>query len=647
MARRLAAIMFTDIAGFTALSQTDEKGALRLLREQEALVLPLLELHRGRQVKSMGDGLLIEFPDALDAVEGAVDIQRHVQERNAREEKGTPLRLRVGIHLGDVEGVGTDILGDAVNIASRIEPLAEPGGICVTEQVYVQVRNKVPYRLAELGRKSLKGVQDRVAVYHVVFAGDSEPVSFPVSAPPRVAVLPLANISPDPKDEYFADGLTEELIGAISKVRGLRVISKTSVMQYKGHEKPIPEIARDLNAGTFLEGSVRKDGNRVRVSIQMIEATKDEHLWSENYDREIQDIFAVQTDIATRVAEALKVELLASEKNDITRPPTENVQAYQLYLRGKYQYARLTRESLALALSLFQEAVAIDPRYALAYAAMAECYHFNCHLQFLQPEEAYPPMKELALRAIEINPRSAEGHGALGAVYFHWDWDWAGAEGELLRAIELNPSFGDCHSTLSWLYQILGREDEGRRYAEQAAALSPEPYKTAARPGAIMWTGAMLIPGDVTENLVYLQKMVEQKPDDAGPHFSLGFACYRASRPDEAIPPLRRALQLSGERPLYRAGLAFILALLGVTGEATALLTTLEEQARSTYVSPVQLAAILFALGRRDEAFARLEEAYRRRASELVDVRRIPELATLREDPRWKSIEHRMGLPGA
>jgi len=646
MTRRLAAIMFTDIAGFTAMTQADEKGALRLLHDQERLLRPLLEKHRGRKVKSTGDGLLLEFPDALDAIECGVEFQRRVHEHNAGGDS-RPIRVRIGIHLGDVQREGSDILGDSVNIASRVEPLADPGGVCLTAQVFDQVHNKVPYRLESLGPKTLKGVRQPVEVYRVLLpweAGEPSPGDL---SPLRLAILPLANISPDPSDAYFADGLTEEMISAMAKVSGLSVISRTSVLPYKDHPKPVSEIGRELRCGTLIEGTVRKVGDRVRVAVQLIDVGQDKHVWSESYDRGLEDIFGIQSDIAQRVTAALKVELLASEKDDIAQRPTDSVDAYQLYLRGIDQYARVNRESLAHALALFQEAVAIDARCAVAYAAMAECYHMSSHLQLLQPEEVYPKMKEFASKALEINPRSAEGHGALGAVYFHYDWNWTGAERELLRAIELKPSFGDCYSTLGFLYFVLGRTDEGRKNTELSAELSPLPYRELSGPGAIMSSGAVMNPGDVDENVAYLRRVVEREPAQGVLHYFLGFAYYRASQPDAALSALRKAVALSPGSSFSRAGLAFILALSGAREEATSLLNTLQEQASTTYVSQIQVAATLDALGRRDEAFARLEEAYRRRAIDLVEVRLIPELASLREDPRWKSIEARMGLPPA
>jgi len=477
MARRLAAIMFTDIAGYTALSQADERGALRLLQEQEALVWPLLELHRGRHVKSMGDGLLIEFPDALDAVECAVDLQRHVQERNARE-GATPLRLRIGIHLGDVEGVGTDILGDAVNVASRIEPLAEPGGVCVSEPVYAQVRNKVPYRLEELGPKSVKGVQEPIAVYRVSYTEAAGPSPAPTFSQSRIAVLPLANISPDPKDEYFADGLTEELITTLSQLSELRVIARTSVLPYKSNPKPISQVGSELGVGSVLEGSVRKAGDKLRITVQLIEVRSQEHRWAQTYDRTLDDVFAVQADVARQIAQVLRLKVRTSEEARLGGRPAVRPESYLAYLRGRAATDIAGIENLKRAAKEFELAVSLDSSNAAAHAGLADTTHMLGEAGHLGAwDEWMRQSKEFSLRALELDPNLADAHVSLGSILYH-EYDYVGAEKELQLALSLNPS----NSLGHWMYATLladeGRSEEANReYAlrEESEAHSPYP----------------------------------------------------------------------------------------------------------------------------------------------------------------------------
>jgi len=366
--------MFTDMVGFTTSTQTNEADTLELLREQEELVRPLFNVHQGREIKSTGDGFLVEFDSALRAVQCAIDIQQHLHERNSQPGV-TPIKLRIGIHLGDVEERGSDIFGDAVNIASRIEPLAVPGGLCISGQVFDQVRNKIPNRLERLEPKVLKNVRFPMDVYRVVlpWAGGEAEAMGPV--PPRLAVLPLVNISPDPKDEYFADGLTEELISVLSAIRGLRVIARTSVSQYKGSGKPIAQIGSELGVSSVLEGSVRKADHQLRISLQLIDVRTQEHRWAMTYDRKLENVFAIQADVAERTAGALKIELLKSEREAIQERPTSSLEAYESYLRGIRAFQQSTgsgsEEFDTQAVRYFEEAIQKDPQFSGAYSYLA------------------------------------------------------------------------------------------------------------------------------------------------------------------------------------------------------------------------------------------------------------------------------------
>src|SRR5712692_9945979 len=293
--------MFTDMIGYTALGQRNESLSLALVDEQRRLIRPVLHRHHGREVKTIGDGFLVEFSSAMDAVRCAYDIQRTTREFNISAPVEQKLHLRIGVHLGDVVESQGDISGDAVNVASRIEPLAEDGGVCLTRQVYDHVRNKFELPLASLGAKSLKNVSEPVEVYKMVMPWSESKVAPQAQLDKRrIAVLPFTNISPDSQDEYFADGMTEELISTISNMHDLSVISRTSAMRYKGGDKTVAEIGRELNVGTVLEGSVRKAGNRVRISTQLIEVQSDRPMWSQTYEKELLDVFAIQSDVAHR-----------------------------------------------------------------------------------------------------------------------------------------------------------------------------------------------------------------------------------------------------------------------------------------------------------------------------------------------------------
>ena len=340
--------MFTDTVGYTASTQFDEAQTLELLRLQQELVRPLLQAHQGREIKSTGDGFLVEFDSALKATQCAIDIQRRIFERNA-EGPHAPIKIRIGIHLGDVVQRGTDILGDAVNIAARIEPTAEPGGICVSGAVREQVWNKVPDKFEKLPPTALKGLQGSMDIYRVVLPWNAHESASTSSTATGLAVLPFANISPDPKDEYFADGLTEEMITVLSQLKDLRVIARTSVTPYKSTSKGVSQIGTELGVSSILEGSVRKAGNRLRITAQLIDVASQAHLWSNMYDRELDDVFALQSEMAKEVAEALKVKLLSRDEARLNQRSPPRPESYLEYLQGRASLRGFTEAEMRAA----------------------------------------------------------------------------------------------------------------------------------------------------------------------------------------------------------------------------------------------------------------------------------------------------------
>ena len=365
--------MFTDVVGYTSLTQKNEALALKLLQDHERLLRPIFRKHNGREVKTIGDSFLVEFASALEAVECANEVQNSMRELNSTLKPEGRILLRIGIHVGDVVHSRGDVYGDAVNVASRLESLAEPGCICISQQVYDHVRDKSDVAAVYIGKQLLKNVDLPVDTYRVVLPWEEKPPPVtPATSSHRVAILPLVNISPDPNDEYFSDGMTEELISAVSKVGDLRVISRTSVMKYKGAGKTVGEIARELNVGAVLEGSVRKAGARLRITMQLIDVRNDEHLWSQSYDRNLDDVFEIQSDIAKRVAEALEVHLLAKDRQRIEKKATESIEAYTIYLKGLHYRGERTEEGLRKAIRYFEEALLKDSRFALAYQGMAD-----------------------------------------------------------------------------------------------------------------------------------------------------------------------------------------------------------------------------------------------------------------------------------
>ncbi len=460
-------------------------------------------------------------------------------------------------------------------------------------------------------------------------------------------MLPLQNISSDPKDEYFADGLTEELISTMSKVHELSVISRTSAMQYKTKSTPIPEIGRELKAGTILEGSVRKAGNRVRISIQMIDAMHDKHLWAESYDRELQDIFAIQSDIAERVAEALRIQLLSAEKKDIERRATENTEAYTLYLEGRHYWNERTREGNDNAVKYFEKAVKLDPKYALAYAGLADCYIIYGDYDWMEPKEAFPKAKGYISKAIEIDPRVAEPHASLGVLYNSYEARWQEAEKEFKQAIELKPSYATAHMWYGLLLAFMLRFNEAYDQIKRAGELDPLSWLVGINLGMVL-----LYMGKRRDAIEQFETVIKANAAHASIHNSLAFAYYLDSRTDEAINELKKAFALSGDDPDVKADLACILGFAGQRDEASRLYEELKELSKTTYVSKVKTAQVLFALERADEAFNYLDIAYDEKSittghgGALLDLRVWPWFSEARKDPRWATFEKRLGLRG-
>jgi len=634
--RRLAAIMFTDMVGFSASAQVDEAGALELLKEQEELVRPLLTSHQGIEIKSTGDGFLVEFDSALNAVRCAINVQERVYDRNLQ--RGVvPILLRIGVHLGDVEVRGSDIFGDAVNIASRIEPLATPGGVCISGPVYDQVRNKISNPFEKLRTTALKNIHVPIEVYRVELPWEAAALPSGVSSRNRLAVLPLTNISPDPRDEYFADGLTEELISTLSKLRELRVIARTSVSQYKSTSKSVSQIGHELDVATVLEGSVRKAGNRLRITLQVIDALSQEHLWAKSYDRELDDVFAIQTEIAETTAQALQLELLGSDRESLRRRPTSNLTAYTLYLKGIHSARQSTYDGYAESTRHFEEAIRLDPEFSLAYSSLANMYLLLSG-ETLDPREAFPRAKELVGKAIALDPASSDAHTARGNLALQQEQDWETSEMEFQRAISLNPSNANAHFWYAMMLTAVRRLDEG--IAELRTTIELDPHWRLAR---IWLMSIYFIAGNLPAATASAEADRDRDPHDPSPHIALGTIYARAGRLDEA----RKQAELSSGPVNHtdRWNRAVLWARLGQPQEARALLVEWTNLPRTGYVSPALIAGLYSALNERENAMASLEQDYRDGDRTLWAEYQWMAFDPIREESRFRTILERLNLP--
>jgi len=632
--RRLAAIMFTDMVDYTSMSERDEALALTLLEEHKQLLRPIFARHGGREVKTIGDGFLVEFPSALEAVRCAVEIQQLMSRRNQSVPSERKILLRVAVHLGDVEHRDGDVYGDAVNIASRIQSLADPGGICITQQVFDHVRNNEEFRTETLGKNQLKNVQMPTTVYRVLPSSEKiRATRNEALEPRRVAALPLAILSSDHQDEYFADGLTEEIINTLSSIPELRVIARTSVMKYKQTNKSAGEIGRELKVGTILEGSVRKAGSRVRITIQLIDVGSEAPIWAQKYDRELEDVFKIQTDIAERVADALKVELLRESRIQIEQKAPEDIGAYFLYLRGRYYWSRRTKEDLERAMAYFGEAIEKDPNYALAHAGMADCYTLMGRHLYLPRKEAYPKAKDYANRALELNDNLAEAHTALAAVQMIYDWDWNAAQEHFQHAIHLNPNYANAHYLHSVLLQTTGRLQESVRAAEKAQAL--DPLSPVIGMGLIQ---AYFFSEQYDKAISECHKYLEMNPREVVAQDFLVHLKVRNGLFKEAAEEARKLSEISNRQAETTAHFAYVSAASGKAEEAKKLFETAIEASKSGYSNPTIFITVHSILGDQDAAFRWAEEALKSGKISFPSLRLSPDLKKFRTDPRYNSL---------
>jgi len=641
--RRLAAVMFTDTVGYTASAQSNEGRTLDMLRQQAEVVRPIVSLHQGREIKSTGDGFLVEFDSALKAVQCAVNIQRRLYERNS-EGGLTPIRIRIGIHLGDVVQNGADILGDAVNIAARIEPLAEPGGVCVSAAIYDQVRSKVRDKFTKLPPQLLKGLQTPIDVYRLVLSwadnGEGSPVAD--TSPPdprRLAVLPFANISPDPGDEYFADGLTEELIANLSLVPGLKVIARTSVIGYRKTEKSVATIGKELGVGTVVEGSVRRAANRIRVTVQVIDVATEEHLWTSKYDDDLSDIFAVQSDIATKVATSLPGSL---EKARAPVPklekPTET-EAYLAYLQGQALMWNQDEASLRQSVEFFEKSIRTDPTFARAYAGLAKAYIGMGSEGFLPWVESIKLGRTAAEKASAIDPELADAHAARAELAFMADEPSDVLNREVRRALELNPNLAQAHSILGAMAVTFGVVESYIAQAEEAYHLDPLAPETIRRLG-----DAYFFAGRLDDALAHWKKNTERATVSA----FRGLVDYYILKGDlEQAENYTRELERVAPNSDYAyLCRGYLSAAKGDRPAAMKVIAKLNEVHREgSSRRQSSIGFIYYALGDLDRFFDCMNIAAKEHTIQLGRIRLSPLFSGARKDPRFLELLSRYYLP--
>jgi adenylate cyclase len=553
--RRLAAILSADVKGYSRLMGEDEVATVRTLTAHREVMSGLIQKHRGRVVDSPGDNLLAEFASVVDALECAVVVQQALKERNAELPSARRMEFRIGINLGDVIVEGERIYGDGVNIAARLESLAAAGGICISGTVYDQVESKLSLQYDYLGEQSVKNITKPVRVYRAW--RESELTPFPTSGKsnestpsplpelalpdkPSIAVLPFVNMSSDPEQEYFSDGITEDLITDLSKLSGLFVISRNSVLSYKGKAIKPEQVSKELGVRYVLEGSIRKAGNRVRITAQLIDATTGYHLWAERYDRHLEDIFAVQDEVTQKIVTALKVQLTEGEQLRFGRPLTTNIKAYDYYLRGCDLQKQTRQEANLLAEQMFSKALELDPQFAAACAYLGIVYFDRWTMGWSEDQQTLDRALALAREAVTRDPQLPDAHRLLGVILL-WNREYESAIAEVEQAIALDPNHADAYAALGSIFNFAGRPEETVGLIQKAMRLNPQ------HPTWYLWDlgHAYYLLKRYDEATAVLKRTLTRNPDFMPAHGFLAIINEEIGLQDEAKTAGASALQIS------------------------------------------------------------------------------------------------------
>jgi TolB-like protein/class 3 adenylate cyclase/tetratricopeptide (TPR) repeat protein len=659
LVRQLSAIVFTDMVGYTALMQEDEERA-RVQRDRQRAVLDrAIGAHGGRILQFYGDGTLSVFPSAIEAVRAAVAVQRELND-------GPRVPLRIGIHTGDVIYDRNGVLGDGVNVAARVQALATPGSILVSAKVADELKNQSDLTARGLGAFRLKNVRQPVEVFAIAAEGLTIPTEAELgpsrSREPRsVAVLPFVNMSTDPENEFFSDGVSEEIINALTRVDDLRVTARTSSFAFKGRNEDVRDIAAQLGVETVLEGSVRRAGGRVRIAAQLIDATNGYHLFSEVYDRGLDDIFETQDELARTIVDRLKGHLAPANPSGsgaaggghgshathgsagaLVRSHTHDTEAYTEYLRGRFHWNRWTTENARIAIRHMERSAEMDPSCALPFSGLATAYTLLASLGVEPADDAYPRAAAFARHALELESDAGESHLALANVRMYYEWDFGGAEVSYLRALELTPGSAEAHHMFSRFLKAVGRLDEAVRYMEAAVGMDPLslPYNHSL---AI----ALQTAGRLDEAESHLRRILGLDSGFLTSLQALGWVKYAQGDLEGALDCFER-LPGSSDDPYSGMGpRAFLYGRMGRPDDVEAMAALLERHAREEPRMNLVMTRALIEWGRGDldGVFRCLNEAVDARLGTVVFLGTSPNWRELRDDPRFEAVIRRIGLP--
>lgn len=638
--RQLAAILFADMTGYTSLMQENEQLArLKRKRLKEVLESSVGQFN-GKILQNYGDGSLSIFSSAIDSVSCAIHIQHLLQQE-------PKVDLRMGIHTGDVIIDDEAIYGDGVNLASRIESLAVPGGIFISEKVHDEIKNQQNISTREMGYFELKNVKQAVRVFAISNQGIAVPGRDELRGKTkqphnRLAVLPFVNMSADPENEYFSDGITEELLNALTRVDGLQVTSRTSAFAFKGKNTDIRDIAIQLNVDKVLEGSVRKAGNRVRITAQLINAADGYHIWSENYDRNLTDIFEVQDEISGIIANKLRENLATAEQEShLIKAPTRNITAYTYYLKGLHYWNKLTPADCRRAIEAYEQAIAIEPNYAQAYAMAAAAYSQLGSSGQMLPHNAFGIVHRYADRAIASDNTVAEGYVAKASAYLLYDWNWQAAYDALQKALSLNPGSIHAYELLSYHYVMMGKKEEAVGLVEKAALLDP------LSPVILQTLGTMYMFAERFDDaIVQADKLLAIEPQMRISIEAKGWATGMKGDWEEALKYFEEVHRLTNHPLKGLMGLGFAYGKLGQTEKAMEVIRKMEQRQKEEPDSVIDadLAAAWFGLGDLDNTFYYINQCIDKRMGPVNYFLEYPAFKGIKGDPRYEELKKRTGV---
>lgn len=638
--RLLAAIMFADIVGYTKMMQDDEENAKALRDRQRSVIENSLLKYHGQVMQYYGDGTLIMFGSALDAVNCAKEIQAEL-----RQDPEVP--LRIGIHIGDVVYDDEGIYGDAVNVAARVQSLGITGSVMISGKVFDEVKNHPGIRVEAFGEHELKNIYIPVSIYALADKGLEVPKQSYIeeltgSSQKSIAVLPFTNFSSEPNNEYFSDGITEEIINKLTRIKDLQVTSRTSVFAYKNVTKDIRDIGKELNVATILEGSVRKAGDRIRVTAQLINSDDGFHIWSDNFDGEMKDIFDVQAQIARKIAARLEDSFSEQEKERLYESSTQNIDAYNFYLQGLFYWNKRSPEAVKKAITFFKKAISECNTYTNAYSYLANCYTYLGTIGHMKSKKAFTEAEKNALKAIEINNSRADSYIALGYINLFFKWDFNTAESNLRKAITMEPDSSEARQALSFYYRIIGRFDKMIQQAEAAAKIDPLSLPALLELGRSHW-----VMDNYDKALNSFNEALDLDPLFRAALEGKALVYMSQGKYDKALRAVKKYIDLIDSK--YKGGsqLACIYALMGDKKRTEENIEIIRKRAEDQPNQNLTLdyAMVYAALGDKDQAFKYLNKALENRLGSLLLIRTLPIIRDLKDDPRFEELVNKIGLP--